>query len=418
MIKRWGVPWKTTRLPLVLAAVVSAVLLASTLYIRHTIRKASQLVVAGVASSLALDVRTLLRDEGLPPPETAAQAFLDGHADQGLRYFAIVDEQRRVRAAVGHSSDPARLDEGTSFDGHRARFVHPIPGGPRSPRMRGDRGGEGRPPRWWVVYEFEPLPALALEQQASTLLAISVLSVAGILALAIALSRALEQRERMTEELERGRRLAALGEMSAVMAHELRNPLASLKGHAQLLAESVEADPKLAPKAGRVVDEAIRIEALMTDLLAYVKGGDPRREPTNPNEVLRAAVDAAGHERIEARYLDAPPTAPIDPARVQQALENVLRNALQAQEDGKIEAEVSSERGGGLCFTVRDRGPGVPRGDEERIFEPFVTGKTRGVGLGLAITRRIVEQHGGTVTVHERPGGGAEFRLRLPERRA
>ncbi|MFP2912717.1 sensor histidine kinase, partial [Pyxidicoccus sp. 3LFB2] len=107
---------------------------------------------------------------------------------------------------------------------------------------------------------------------------------------------------------------------------------------------------------------------------------------------------------------------PLDAGRLQQALENVLRNAVQASPAGQpVEARVEQE-GRALVFTVKDHGPGIPAGEEERIFEPFVTGRVRGVGLGLAITRRIVELHGGTVSARSHANGGAEFRLTVPSR--
>ncbi|MGA9524405.1 MAG: HAMP domain-containing sensor histidine kinase, partial [Myxococcaceae bacterium] len=264
------------------------------------------------------------------------------------------------------------------------------------------------------VYEFEPLAARALEAQSRQLLAIAGVASLGILGLAFALARGLSQRERLLEELERGKRLAALGSMSAVLAHELRNPLASLKGHAQLLAESVEEDTRLSPKAGRVVSEAVRLEHLLNDLLTFVKSGELHKAPTDPNEVLRAAVQAAGDAEIDVSLLEGNTKWSLDPARMQQTLENILRNARQASPAGtRIGARVEAGKGQ-LTFTVRDRGPGIAPGEEERIFEPFVTGRIQGVGLGLAITRRIVELHGGTVTARTHPEGGAEFRITLP----
>jgi two-component system sensor histidine kinase HydH len=268
------------------------------------------------------------------------------------------------------------------------------------------------------VYEFEPLASQALQHRSRQLLVVAAISCLGILGLAIAFARALSQREHLVEQLEHGRRLAALGSMSAVLAHELRNPLASLKGHAQLLAETVEQDPKLFPRADRVVSEAVRLERLMDDLLTFVRSGELKRAPTDPDEVLRAAVESVGDPAIEASYLAHPGRWRIDGPRLQQALENVLRNARQASPGGaRIEAAVDRDDGN-LVFLVKDRGPGIPPGDEDKIFEPFVTGRIRGVGLGLAITRRIVELHGGTVSARNRSEGGAEFRLVVPGKEA
>jgi two-component system sensor histidine kinase HydH len=214
-------------------------------------------------------------------------------------------------------------------------------------------------------------------------------------------------------EVERGRRLAALGSMSAVLAHELRNPLTSLKGHAQLLAESAQEHADLKPSADRVVTEAMRLERLMNDLLDFVKKGELRRAPTDPNEVLRAAIASVGASEVRPVFLPAGEKWSLDGDRLQQALENVLRNAVQAGAAGQpVEATVE-RRSGALRFVVRDHGSGIKPGDEERIFEPFVSDRVRGVGLGLAITRRIVEQHGGVITARNHPEGGAEVVIEL-----
>jgi two-component system sensor histidine kinase HydH len=147
-----------------------------------------------------------------------------------------------------------------------------------------------------------------------------------------------------------------------------------------------------------------------------VRSGELRRADADPNDVLRAAVEATGEASVEARYLPSRTQWPLDAGRLQQALENVLRNAVQASPEGqRVEARVEQE-GQALVFTVKDHGPGIPAGEEERIFEPFVTGRVRGVGLGLAITRRIVELHGGTVSARSHASGGAEFRLTVPSR--
>jgi two-component system sensor histidine kinase HydH len=412
-------PW----IPWVAAVLMCAVLLAAALFIRSTVRQSSSLVARGMANILVLAGFEAFREAGRPPSQEALQAFLDAHREGGLRYVAVVEEGR-VLVSAGESAlgaiqqdEPLRLENGRARIVHRLRSPRPPPGAMgEAPPPRPEPGGPPDGRRMRIAYEFEPLTALELEARSQRLLGVAVVSCVGILVLAFAFSRALAQREALAGELERGRRLAALGTMSAVLAHELRNPLASLKGHAQLLAERVERDEVLRPKADRVVNEAVRLEQLMNDLLSFVKSGELRREEADPNDVLRAAVEASGGGSVEARYLPARTPWPLDAGRMQQALENVLRNAVQASPAGQqVEAAVGME-GKALVFTVKDKGPGIPAGEEERIFEPFVTGRVRGVGLGLAITRRIVELHGGTVSAKSLEGGGAEFRLTVPAR--
>ncbi len=411
---------------LIAAGLVAAVLFGSALIIHSTVEEASELTALGMGEALAVAGEDAFSGGEWPPDSAVLQEFLDARSEDGLRYVGVLTAEGEVLASAGEPLGTS-LEQGVlQRSGNRARVVHRL----RFPRQRGagfrlrrppeppssreEGGGRRRPRPPLVVYEFEPLAARALEAQSRHLLVVAGIASLGILGLVVAFARGMSQRERLLEELERGKRLAALGSMSAVLAHELRNPLASLKGHAQLLAESVEEDARLSPKAGRVVSEAVRLERLMNDLLTFVKSGELHRAPADPNEVLRAAVQAAGETEVDLVLLDGTRRVRLDPARLQQALENILRNARQASPAGtRIEARVEAGRGQ-LTFSVRDRGPGIPPGEENQIFEPFVTGRIQGVGLGLAITRRIVELHGGTVTARTHPEGGAEFRITLP----
>ena len=198
-----------------------------------------------------------------------------------------------------------------------------------------------------------------------------------------------------------------------MIAHEIRNPLTSLKGHAQLLAESLGGDT-LQAKAQRVVNEAVRLQHLVSDLLDFARTGLVDRRPVDPAAVLRESIAEVAPHRIVAHVQDAPPVWSLDASRVQQALTNLLRNAVQASPDeGTVDASVSASDG---CLTleVRDCGPGIPPGEEEKIFEPFYTGRARGTGLGLALVQRIVAQHGGVIVAHTAAQGGAVFRISIP----
>ncbi|MCP3064278.1 ATP-binding protein [Myxococcus sp. K38C18041901] len=413
-------------MPWVAAGLMCAVLLSAVVFIRRSALESSSLVVRGMANVLMLAGLEAFREGTGVPSQQALESFLNTHQDGGLRYVAIV-EDGQVLASAGVGS-LGKIEDGTQlrFEEGRGRFIHRLRKPPRPPE--GPPTASGTPPmveppvsqearrNLRIGYDFEPVTALELKERSQRLLFVAAVSCMGILGLAFAFSRSLAQREALAAELERGRRLAALGTMSAVLAHELRNPLASLKGHAQLLAERVERDEVLRPKADRIVGEAVRLEQLMNDLLGFVRSGELRRAGTDPNEVLRAAVEATGESSVDARYLPGHEKVELDAGRFQQALENVLRNAVQVSPAGqRVEVGVAQE-GPALVFTVRDHGPGIPKGDEERIFEPFVTGRLRGVGLGLAITRRIVELHGGSVSARTHAEGGAEFRLTVPAR--
>ncbi len=217
----------------------------------------------------------------------------------------------------------------------------------------------------------------------------------------------------MREELERKEHLARLGAMSAVMAHEIRNPLASLKGHAQLLAEEPH-DERTTRQIERVLKDAIRLEALTNDLLQFARSGSVKASPSSPVEVLEAATLAVDTKRVCVSATGAPERWALDPGRMEQVLVNLLDNALRVTPaDKSVSADVASA-GKELVYTVRDHGPGVPAAERGRIFDAFHTTSVRGTGLGLAVARRIVELHGGRIEVDDAASGGAVFRVRLP----
>ncbi|HEU5061406.1 MAG TPA: HAMP domain-containing sensor histidine kinase, partial [Kofleriaceae bacterium] len=272
-----------------------------------------------------------------------------------------------------------------------------------------------------LVIEFEPRVADALRSSADRALAIGALTAGGLLIVAVVLFRWIRHRERLERRLLEERRLASLGQMSAVLAHEIRNPLASLKGNAQMLARGLPEGDRGRARADRVVAEAVRLEALTTDLLEFARTGAIRQEQVAPAALLH---DAASGLPVDIDAASAPPVWSLDRERMRQVLVNLLENAAWAAGEAatgerpadRVEARVALESGQ-LVYTVRDHGPGFPEQDLPRIFEPFFTGRTDGTGLGLAVARRIVELHGGTITARNHPAGGAEMRVALPRER-
>lgn len=198
------------------------------------------------------------------------------------------------------------------------------------------------------------------------------------------------------------------------MAHELRNPLAALKGHAQLLEELLEG-PALA-RASRVVQEAERLEKITEDLLAFARLATIERAEVSPLALAREAA-ALDPGRVRVEDAGAPERFPLDGLRARQLIENLVQNALQIDDSGKeVRVIVGRDRGGAaLQITVEDQGPGLPEGELDRLFEPFFTTRTRGTGLGLAVARRCAELHGGTLRAERRAEGGARFVATFPE---
>jgi two-component system sensor histidine kinase HydH len=354
--------------------------------------------------------RSLPAERRMTPQMLARQ--LRAHEDLGLRCLATLRNgavtsvgdcrmsPETMRVALAEASTHTVLDLGRT-----AAMV----GAPPSWR----RGTQGSQPRQRaVLIEFEPAEANALERTVRQSLIVALAAVLALVAATVVLWRLSRRAEALQADAERDRRLITLGEMSAVLAHEIRNPLAALKGHAQLLLERL--GPDGGDKVERVVAEAKRLERLTEDLLRFVRAPQVEKASTDPVALLADAAEAVDPDRIALDTVRAPARWSLDGARLRQVLVNLLRNAMEASPDG-AEASVGREDGR-LVFRVRDHGPGLPAGEAERIFEPFYTTRAQGTGLGLAVARRIVEQHGGTLTAATHPDGGAEFRVAIPGR--
>jgi two-component system, NtrC family, sensor histidine kinase HydH len=306
------------------------------------------------------------------------------------------------------------------------------PGGSQGSRRRWRRSRRGLPGHIGFAIEYEPVQAAELAETSAVTLWLGLGTTFAFLLTAGLTITLLRQRARLEARAAGERQLAALGEMSAVLAHEIRNPLASLKGHAQLLAEALPAGSREQNKATRVVREAVRLEGLSNDLLDFVRAGAVQRRDVSVAQVLREANDAVGDPRVVLQLDNAPNTWSLDSTRMRQVIENLLLNALEASDKSKPTASDKSKPAasgtdqrvslkasvtdGRLIIECRDRGLGLPAGagEAEKIFEPFHTTRTQGTGLGLAVARRIVELHGGTLTAENAPEGGALFTVSVP----
>ena len=142
--------------------------------------------------------------------------------------------------------------------------------------------------------------------------------------------------------------------------------------------------------------------------------GELQRGPVSPIAIVEAAIADLLNERVDVDAEHAPASWSLDAQRMQQVISNLVDNVLQAAADERVEVEVRTSASA-CVFEVRDRGPGVPDDQRELIFQPFHTTRIRGTGLGLAVSRRIVELHGGTIEVEQNPGGGALFRVTIPK---
>jgi two-component system sensor histidine kinase HydH len=246
------------------------------------------------------------------------------------------------------------------------------------------------------------------------------------------------QLERAQAEARRSERLAALGQLSAGLAHEIRNPLGVIKGSAEMLTQKLEGSDELARElAGYISTEVNRVSALVTEFLDFARPLHAQPHPADLTAVLdrvlqivedrfhagqfSGASKAAKPVHVERHYASNLPLVPLDESLCEQAFLNLVQNAYEAMQDedqgGRLLVEVrrAAKNGReGVELRLTDNGPGVPDELREEIFNPFVTTKKTGVGLGLSIVSKIVDGHQGSIRVENAPRGGAVFTLFFP----
>jgi two-component system sensor kinase FixL len=237
-----------------------------------------------------------------------------------------------------------------------------------------------------------------------------------------AIVRDITDRKEIQAKLAQAERLAAVGELSAGVAHEINNPINTVINCAQLIKDG---DPA-GPNCDVIIGEGERIASIVKDLLQFARDDRDRPQPTAVPDVVARTLRLIG-ESLKRHgigiVLDVPDDLPLVHARaqqIQQVLLNLLINAKDALVQGVSEArEVRLKAAiidGGVALVVRDNGPGIEPRLRDRIFEPFMTTKRArgGTGLGLSISKSIVEGYGGRIDVESEPGHGAEFRVWLP----
>ncbi len=228
------------------------------------------------------------------------------------------------------------------------------------------------------------------------------------------------KKERLEQDLASAERMAALGRASAGIAHEVRTPLGSIQGAAEILAEDYPSGHVRRPFFDILVEECRRLGRVVDDFLDLSRPITLKRSPTPIGPLVEGAAGAvrgpAEHNRVQVRVSTqgADRMLSLDAHRMHQALVNLLRNAIQASPDGGDVFMTVHLEPDTAVFEVADEGPGIPSDDLERIFEPFFTRRRDGTGLGLPLARQVAAGHGGWLTAANRSGGGAVFTLRIP----
>jgi signal transduction histidine kinase len=256
---------------------------------------------------------------------------------------------------------------------------------------------------------------------------------------------------RAEAEARRAERLAALGQLSAGLAHEIRNPLAVIKGSAEMLNRKVaESQPLVAELAGYISSEVNRLNALVVRFLDFARPAKLEMRPEHISEIVDHALESAAasfpnaNVKVERQYAPGLPDIQADRQLCEQVFVNLITNAFQAMNGqagspertpdgtpqvapdeashgeltGKLRLSIAPEVANGepgVCVTVEDSGPGVPPELREQIFNPFFTSKKDGVGLGLSIVAKIVDDHRGTIRLDSDTTQGARFRVFFPQ---
>src|SRR3972149_2320516 len=240
----------------------------------------------------------------------------------------------------------------------------------------------------------------------------------------IFIARDITEMKRLQAELIQSEKLALVGKMSSSIAHELRNPLVPIGGFARIIHKKLEEGSPIKKYAEIIIKEIDRLERLLHDLLYYTKEVKPVMQPANLNEIINELIilyEDTFNERkikVDARISPEIPLITLDPTQIKQSLMNLLYNAIQAMPDGGIlTIESRMEEREGIHYAsvyIHDTGCGIPDEVMKRIFDPFYTTKIHGLGLGLTLTKNIIELHGGEIEVKSEGGKGTTFKISLP----
>jgi signal transduction histidine kinase len=232
---------------------------------------------------------------------------------------------------------------------------------------------------------------------------------------------AAEKLQRHQREMLRAEQLSAVGQLAASVAHEVRNPLTSIK----MLVEAAHRPRQRKPLSDEDLEviyrEVGRLEQTVQSFLDFARPPAPKRSACDLCDLVNQAVDlvrARARQQgviIDVQRPDEPVPVDVDPSQVTTVLVNIFLNALDAMPTGgRLDVALTVWRDGQLALTVADTGVGITPAMADRLFTPFASGKPTGTGLGLSISKRIVEEHGGRITATNRPEGGACFTVVLP----
>jgi PAS domain S-box-containing protein len=234
----------------------------------------------------------------------------------------------------------------------------------------------------------------------------------------MALRYEITARKTSEERLREQEALARLGQMAAVVAHEVKNPIAGIRGALQVIASRMPVESRDKPIVGDIIARLDALNGIVHDLLVFARPRQLRSDATDLDRLIRNTLHLLHRDpafaNLHVEFPQADAVAPVDAEQLQLVFTNVLMNAAQAM-GGAGEIQVGIERRQQrFVISIADHGPGMPHDVREKVFEPFFTTKHRGTGLGLPIARRIVEAHGGTLEIDNPDAGGTTVLISLP----
>lgn len=218
-------------------------------------------------------------------------------------------------------------------------------------------------------------------------------------------------------QMQRVEKLATLGQVAAGLAHEIKNPLAGIKGAIQVIASEPGQSESIKEVYEEMLVQLSRMEKTVRDLLDFARPSPPSKRVTDLNDMVSSVASLISRQK-DAKPIDVEenlghrlPKAMLDPDQIHQALLNIALNAVQAMPGGGTLTFSTWDRNGDLGITVTDTGPGIEKERQDKIFEPFYTTKHKGTGLGLSIVKSVVQANGGTISVSSEVGKGTSFEI-------
>ena len=436
-----GISWLLSGIVLLLVCLFSALIVRDygreSASAQQTIQEKGSVLIRALESGARVGM-------GMRMHHAQLQTMLEEMAWQpGVLWFAVTDEQGKIIAhsdvqQVGQPLYDARtmqtLAPGDTERWRRLTSPEPAleiyrqfrpldaPSGHHM-RMMMRRNVVETPQVIFIAFDARELDAeqaRGLRNMIVMLCAAAVVMVATVLA-QFWFSRYQRSRKLLQEATHRKEKLMALGHLAAGVAHEIRNPLSSIKGLAKYFAERTPPGGEAYELAQVMAKEADRLNRVVSELLELVRPAHLKWQPVDLNEVIGHSLqlvsqDASGRD-ITLQFTAQPSLCRIqaDPDRLNQVLLNLYLNAIQAiGREGIITVAVAECGDGRIKLSVADSGKGMTAEQLQAIFTPYFTTKADGTGLGLAVVQNIVEQHGGTIHVESMPGKGAVFTLYLP----